>query len=240
LRYDELLVQLVHRASKEYDGPDAIRTKDGNASANYTKTRQWETAFAMSGAGPLRLNVDQKIQKSDPIWAEASACEVYRQSWSCMKDYNHPALITEILSVELPFSGVRYPLSDEALVGIVDLVGRTADGSLVIVDHKTTAHPHRDTHKIRFDSQLLLYGWAYEQMTGQTVKYVGKNFLRSGWLVMAEWDADLAMEDMMRREMIVTAIRSGVFIRQNPADYGSRCGNCEFQSYCHPAWKEAA
>lgn len=77
-----------------------------------------------------------------------------------------------VLAVELPFGlPVVHPETGEVLpyeeriVGAIDLIAEDADGTIVVVDHKTAARADKEKAK-RADTQMSLYAIATKKLLG--------------------------------------------------------------------------
>ena len=135
---------------------------------------------------------------------------------------------------------IEYIHDDVIFNGYIDLVCRTSNGKLAIIDHKTSKELPT-MQKVARHQQLLLYGWAVWRLTGEKPDYIGINHLRSNKLVMAHFDLDLALEVLKTKLHTINGIDNKVFIKQDPFGYGNKCQTetakgiryCPFFSTCH-------
>lgn len=235
---------LYARADKDYIGNDAIRNAKGEAPKVPAMTTAWKDAAKALGLPERKTAIDGTVAKLDSGYLGISIIDVFQESFKILENYAHPSDIGEIEVLEKQLSGVRYPTTGKALTGKIDLIGRTADGFRVIVDHKSAARTHRDPVKVSFSEQLLLYGWADYQMTGRIPEYIAINFLRSNTLVAGFFDMAEAEDALARREQIIMAILRGVFPRRGPVEFGSPCYNentknrCAYLQKCYPKFAE--
>ena len=150
---------------------------------------------------------------------------------------------TEIVAVEQPFDVPLIDLDtgevlDRALVGTLDLIGRDADGRIVVVDLKTSARKYTD---LQIDASLQLSVYSYATaMNG----LADQEDLRLRFDVLTKtkqpelhryWtQRDRAASLRLFRLVaeVLHAIEAGVF-HPNP---GWQCKDCPFQSRCW-AWR---
>lgn len=228
------------RATKDYIGEDAIRSKDGKVARSPQMTSAWGAASAALNLDQRKRIIDVAVGKQDSDYADTSVVEVFCGTFTCLRDYEHPSAIVQIDAIETNLANVRYPRTGKAVTGKIDLICRTAENDLMIVDHKTSQHAHQEAYKVGYSEQLLLYGWAYFQMHGKVPEYIGINFIRKNWFVASPFDMELAQECVQRRETAIQGILRGVFIARNPTDFGSPCYGeyskykCPYLAVCHP------
>lgn len=237
--YHQRLQDVRRRASKDYAGSDAIRTKDGSVSKSPHLTSAWTDALKSSGLEALREGIDWAAGESDSQWTVASICDTYSDVVTMLASYRDPYDIHTIEAVEFKIQH-KYPQSGEPMVGFIDIVARSPRGHLIIIDHKTTSKPHRESYKVEHHDQLLLYGWAYSKLTGQTPGYLGINFIKNNSMVVGAFDMNLAERAIERREKRIAGINAGIFPIQSPTEFGSPCWReysrtaCPYLDMCHP------
>lgn len=237
--YHQRLQDVRRRASKDYAGSDAIRTKDGSVSKSPHLTSAWTDALKKSGLEALREGIDWAAGESDSQWTVASICDTYSDVVTMLASYRDPYDIHTIEAVEFKIEH-KYPQSGEPMVGFIDIVARSPRGHLIIIDHKTTSKPHRESYKVEHHDQLLLYGWAYSKLTGQTPGYLGINFIKNNSMVVGAFDMNLAERAIERREKRIAGINAGIFPIQSPTEFGSPCWReysrmaCPYLDMCHP------
>lgn len=130
---------------------------------------------------------------------------------------------------------------DLAFMGYIDLIGRNADGKLIVVDHKTSKM-EPDAEKVERHEQLLLYGLMVELQSGEAPHQVGISHLRSGKLVLGRYRRDKAVAALERLLQVHAAIEKQVFVRQHPDAFGNACvrvfggkvNACPGLQFCHP------
>jgi len=241
--YHRRLLDLRRRAGKDYAGSDAIRTKEGNVSRSPHLTSSWSDALKKSGLEALREGIDWAAGESDGQWEVASLCDTYSDVITMLETYKDPYDIHTVEAVEFKIQH-KYPQSGEPMVGFIDIVARSPRGHLMIIDHKTTAKPHRESYKVEHHDQLLLYGWAYSKLTGQTPGYLGINFVKNNTMVVGAFDMNLAERAIARREKRIESINAGIFPIQSPTEFGSPCWRefsrtaCPYLDQCHPEFAQ--
>lgn len=136
----------------------------------------------------------------------------------------HVPLKEEVLAVEQRF---RLPLEDHFLVGVLDRVSRSEDGTILITDYKTSkALPTQpDVDK---DQQLIIYHhFAHDLYPGRPI-LMRLHFLKFDFIFETE-PTDEAWA--CAREQVLGAahaIQSGRF---DPTP-GRICGYCDYQNLC--------
>lgn len=128
------------------------------------------------------------------------------------------------------------------LNGYIDLISKTKSGKLSIIDHKTSSGDPPEIYKVQRHHQLLLYGWAVHKLSGEKPDLIGINHIKSGKLVLANYDHDYAQEVVNTKLEIIKAIENKVFIKRDPFAYNSPCIKklstgtryCPYIKNCHP------
>lgn len=77
-------------------------------------------------------------------------------------------------------------LMDNQFKGFIDRVDRSPGGGLIVADYKTGKIPHQNWVLGKF-TQILLYGWAYQEITGET-PVSGKLIYTKGAVFELEFD----------------------------------------------------
>jgi hypothetical protein len=236
---------LYYRASAEYKGRDAIRTADGGIPKNPTMTRVWKDEVKRSGIDQKIDDINNEINYILPdSYASIKMATVYSEAEFLAKRYKHPTLIKEVSSIEFGFSvpdHVGDPTSPDpeqqvphiknlatlpngaVFRGFIDLVGKLADGSTIIVDHKTSSGEPPSELKVKHHEQLLLYAFFWNQLTGEWPSKIGISHLRSGTLVTANVNQEMAIQAALRHSEVVEAIGKNVFLKNAPFEFGSPC-----------------
>lgn len=137
---------------------------------------------------------------------------------------------------------IKYPDDNDLFNGYIDLVCRTPDGKLAVIDHKTSKGDAPSVTKVARHQQLLLYGWAIWRVTGTAPEYIGINHLRTNKLVLAPFSMEMALEALKSKLQTINGVNHNVFIKQDPYGYGSMCITdsakgpryCPYFDMCHP------
>lgn len=238
--YRREYAQLKFRASKEYTGRDAIRTASGEVPKNLGMTASWQQALGASGLPKRKETLDKAAHRMGDIWKSVSFVDVYIDVCEIVGLHTKPLLIKDVLEVEYAFNVNMFGTEFK---GFLDLVARTIDGKVVIIDWKTNSRTHKDSYKVAHHPQLLLYGWMYEHLTGTTPDQIAIGFLRANDLVVADYDPELAIETMARRDRLIDGINKDVFPMASPVQFNSPCHNgkivCPYLERCHPKYASA-
>lgn len=124
------------------------------------------------------------------------------------------------------------PFGDDAVVvGSIDRVDVHEDGSLEVIDYKTSKRV-RDRAAVRRSLQLALYALACEHLYGRLPAVVTLDFVVAGVRIsvpIEEIDLDAARAEVVR---VAEAIRAERF---EPTP-NRLCGWCDFRGLC-PAWE---
>lgn len=124
------------------------------------------------------------------------------------------------------------PFGDDAVVvGSIDRVDAHDDGTLEVVDYKTTKRI-RDRDAVRRSLQLAIYAVACEHLYGRLPAAVTLAFVVPGVDVRVPTD-ELDLEGARRA---VAEVAAGVRAQRFPPTPGRLCGWCDFRSVC-PAWE---
>ncbi len=129
--------------------------------------------------------------------------------------------------------------------GYIDIVARDERGRIILGDHKTSQKKPGEMD-VKRHQQLLMYAWAWHQLTGEWPALIGINHLRSGSFIPAEVDQNFAQQVVLRHMTIVDAIDKKVFVCHDPHGFGAPCLDyrtgepaCAYFKHCHPElWKE--
>lgn len=232
--------RLKFRATKEYTGPNAIRTASGEVPKNLGMTQAWQQALGASGLPKRKVLLDKAAHKAGDIWQTVSFIDVFVDVSEIIENHTTALPIHEVVDVEYEFN---VSVEGAQFRGFLDLIAKTQDGRLAIIDWKTNSRTHRDSYKVAHHPQLLLYGWIYERLTGTRPDLIAIGFLRSNDLVMAEYDAELAEETIGRRHRLIDGINKDVFPMASPVAFNSPCHNgkmvCPYLERCHPKYAAA-
>lgn len=136
----------------------------------------------------------------------------------------HVPLDEQVLAVERKF---RLPLSDHTLIGVIDRVGRTKDGKLVITDYKTSSKLPTQPEVDR-DRQMTIYHHCAQNLYPEKPVIARLHFLRFDYVFETEPSEEAWMG--VEQELLRAAygIESGHF-KPRP---GWRCEYCDYVTLC--------
>ncbi len=124
--------------------------------------------------------------------------------------------------------------------GYIDLVGKDAKGRTILADHKTSQKLPSGCD-VKRHQQLLLYAWAWHELTGEWPVLIAISHLRSGQFVTAEITPAYIQSTVERHLSIIDAIEKEVFILHDPHGFGAPCIDyrsgkpaCAYFKHCHP------
>lgn len=249
--YSKGMSTLLERSSPGYMGNDAIRKRDGTPASNPSMTSEWKNSYQKLGLESthqcLCLYLDGTISLSGEDFIDA-----YSEAKHLCSNYKGSSYLTNALEVEMPISkktstGVLNPVfmptkhggrKNIYLLGFIDLVSELDDGSLALVDHKTSMSAFTGTD-IKYNAQLLAYCYAYEKIRGVRPHYIGINNIRSGDVVLVDTPpVKEAMEVLDSLFSCHKLINDGVWMKHSPEPY-SPClamygSSCPYLNKCWP------
>lgn len=190
------LLCLYARADKSYIGTDCIRKADGGIPSKPQATKAWKTFInddaSLQGTIQLlnlELSSTVKIDTNNRK-GELSIVDIFSDIYYASTKYYHNPRLKKTIEVEFGIS--NYDSESQSLInplpmpekfggnddfyfkGFIDLISEDEQGKLIILDHKTnkTPYSHED---LLYNVQLLSYVWAYQEVTGRKVDYIGIN-----------------------------------------------------------------
>lgn len=265
--YAHDISHLYRRAHPDYNGPDRIRKADGSPTSAPHMTKAWKTSLVDLQLDDRKNDLDIKTYTLlGPSFAGVSLADCYAETLAILGDYKDPPQIASVEHIEFPLShrvfgddrkvidvynpivlprtGVLFNAYIDAVVRLVPSLG----GGITLIDHKTSKDLP-DATKVAHWDQLLKYAWAWAQLQLQVTgveewpTHIGINHLRSGTLVLAEVDPDLARWAIERHEEGILAQKAGGYLRRDPFGYNSPClkfkdgavdSHCPHLFKCHP------
>jgi hypothetical protein len=240
--YSKLTDSLYLRANKDYEGADAIRTKDGKIPSNPQMTGQWKKLEGELGISIRKEAIDNFFRERPPH-INFSITDVLSEARNLCSKYQHHPEITNVIGIEVPISQVNddeitnpvslEPLGVEGyyLHGFVDLLGEYR-GRGIIIDHKTSMKVP-SIEDISHHIQLLTYSWAMEQINpSMPMSYVGIDHIRTGQVIIAQVPAN---RDELLREYFKAHqdISNGLFRMKLNMCSDWFGGKCPYYSHCH-------
>lgn len=251
-RYSKDMGRLIERSSPFYRGKDAIRKKDGSPASNPQMTSDWKLSYESSGLSSLHdsllmyLNGSLDMEGSDFINA-------YSEAKYLCSSYKGSSWLDNSIEVEMPISkknsdgSILNPVlmpskhggrKNIYLLGFIDLVSKLDDGSLLLVDHKTSSSSFTGSD-VSYNAQLLSYAYAYEKIKGVRPHYIGINNIRDDEVVFVETPSSKeAMEVLDSLFSCHKLINDEVWIKHSPEPY-SPCvsmygSTCPYLNKCWP------
>lgn len=247
--------ELYLRASAEYDGPDAIRKKDGTVSAYPEMTGTWIKEVKRLNIDGIKIDIDNQFAFLNPELIEISISDVMTDSFNILKKYSIPESIVKTLHTELPISKevngqilnqVKIPEKyvdgdDINLVAFIDWIGITkvnGKEGLTIIDYKTNKS-NTNSNQVKYNAQLCIYSYAVEKVLGQKVDRIGIHHLRSNTLHLAKVDPKIVDDVMANTFNPHLSIKQGIFKKHMPDSNYSPCLNmygkkCPYINNCYP------
>lgn len=248
------LSELLYRTSIQCkDVNTAIRNKDNSVMKdpiNYPSSsflRELKNCSTYKYKGELDLIASKQKEEFidiSVVWCLADAI--------CMADnFIIPEWVYKTIGLELGFGvdeNTRFNLGEDnntSIVGFIDWVVELDDGSIMVIDHKTSKITSKPSPlDVLYHPQLNLYAYIFEKLTGKTVNYIGINHLRSGEIIIAEVDLEVKESNYQHLLELYNHSQSGVYIRRRPTDYMSPCVKKDIKSgrvlntcpYLHKCW----
>lgn len=239
ISYIETVSELLMRCHPEYDGDDAIRTKDGKAPAdplNYAP-KAFSEAFSKLEVGLLEQTIDVAAQRLNEDFSDnsISLAKVAAEAYYFVRCFSFPDYYKKTLHVEL---SVNDPLQDLYVFlaqgvywnGFIDWIFEDEDGAVTIADHKTSkALP--TMQEVQQHDQLNIYAVLYYELFGRWPEYIAINHMRSNTIVRVEPDPDIAKEiyNFYREVLEQILSKDNLWLRKSPS-----------QKYSTPCVKEIA
>lgn len=247
-----------------------IRNKDGSIPKNVAMNGKYKAEVERLGLDVRSERINHMAQsRADLQGIDLSYC--YAESRFLLTDYQDIPGISQVHHVEFPISDkiyrvdaagltvrnehgvpevdsianpVQLPQTQNYLNGYVDLIANVY-GKIALIDHKTSAGDAPDVVTVMYWDQLLLYAWAYKQLTGNAPYYIGINHLRSRQCVLAPINWDLVEDAVARFEHNIISAELGHFCKRSPTEYQSPCVGgaksmsdvkrvCPYLDLCYP------
>ena len=136
----------------------------------------------------------------------------------------------EVVGVEVPFS-LEIPGREERMVGAFDLVGKTDDGRIVIVEHKTAARRWSDD-QLRYDLQASVYAWAARELGFGEVDLVYQVLLKTKKPAVVTYPVDRDDGDIDELHRVITGVMRVVEAGAYWPQRGWSCTSCPYGQAC--------
>ena len=257
LEYSRDVRTLYHRASADYTGKLAIRTKDGKVSNSPMMTSGWKTASKNLNLGERYYELEDEFNQIC-ILEDISLVEAFTEAYNLASNYETPEEIIETVALEFKLSDYNYEtkeftnavlMPDEYggdteiyLNGYIDWLGYVmfeGQRRFALIDYKSSKE-NLTVDKLEYHAQLLAYVYAVEKLTGIQVEVIGVHSLRHKKLVLVEVDRDIlkvANNSLFSKHNLIA---NNYFYQEHlPDSQYSKCLNsfnkeCPFLQYCYP------
>ena len=237
--FAERTEELHFRASKNCK-VNPIRKSNGDVAAKPKQTSAWQAASESLGLQALSADIASETMICFPdLPFDFSLGDVFSQARFLAKNFVPPAEIAEVLHVEFKINArPPEPHSDVDILGFIDLVARDSEGRLMIIDHKSWSEQTTE-HFVRHNTQLHLYAFGFQQMTGEYPDFLAINELKTNRLILAPFDHSL-MEILLERFFsLIPLTQQSTFPGHSPDTMYSPCFNqfnkpCPFLNHCWP------
>ena len=190
------LLQLYIKADVSYVGKDSIRKADGGVASKPQATKAWKNFIQENvelNATIQLLNLELssiiKIEINNRK-GELSLVDLFSNIYYATTKYVHNPRLKKTLDVEIGISDYDYntqaiinPLLMPTKFGgkdnvffkaYIDLIVEDDEGKVIILDHKTNKTPF-SYDDLLYNVQLMSYVWAYQEVSGRKVDYIGIN-----------------------------------------------------------------
>jgi len=253
LDYHKDINQLYVRASAAYNGPDAIRTKNGSVPKAPEMTGVWKSECRRLDLTGRKTRIDDTISSSNTKLASVSITDVFSKAYILAKNYVTPNAFEEILHLELPLSqwdknanvlrnAVPFPGCSHPNVyfnGFIDNIAKIrVDGRSVyaVIDYKTSKETF-NTNIVSHNQQLLMYAAGVEELMNIPITHVAILSLTSGDLVVAPVDKEIQAEVIENFNKIIDKAFKNDFHKHVPDTKYSPClsmfgGECPMLQHC--------
>lgn len=250
---------LYERASEEYKGPAPIRTKDGKVPSNALMTSAWKQSLEKLGLVEKAYAINKIVSYLCPsLPNDINIAEVYAEAYFLCGRFKEPSNVIETIHVEFPISDVRREgklinavllpqehggSEGKYLNGYIDkvaLVNHEGEEGLAIIDFKSGGEFAKAD--IEYNPQLYSYVYAYELVTGDTIKFIGIHNIRKNNQVLIPVDREVMDRVLTNLFSTHALIKAGIFRKHLPDSKYSKCLNsygkpCPYLELCWPGVK---
>ena len=256
LSYNADILQLYQRASPEYRGIDAIRTKAGEVPKAPEMTGVWKQECKKLRLDDRKKTLDICVNSISTELEKVSITEVFSKAFNIAANYVTPPEIHEILYLELPLSRWSYTESklynpikfpgclheNIYLNGYIDLVCKlNINGKIVnaVVDYKTSKEEFTKSI-VEHNQQLLVYAKAAELLLNIDIEYIAiLSFLQSR-LIYTPVNKEVQDLILINYNNVINNSLNISYIKHVPDSKYSPCLNsfkdvCPFLENCWPS-----
>lgn len=253
LTYSNQIQELYIRAHKDYQGPDAIRKRDGQAADSPQLTGDWKQAERELNLVERSIQLDEAFRSLNSTLRNISVSSAFAEAHNLMVHYRNPSELTAVAAVEWPIS--EWQASREKMInpvlapsrlggdegiylkGSIDLIAKIGD-KIALIDHKTSKES-LSTENVAHHVQLNVYAYCYYQRFGHYPDYLGINSIRHSELVLAYFNESVMKDCVTSLLSVHPLIKSQFFKKHFPDSAYSPCikrygSVCPFLKHCHP------
>lgn len=252
-QYARIYGYLLHRASANYHGVDAIRNNDGTVpkDPHNFPPKQLRSEYERHQLPGLKMAVDNTAAIINPEFRRFSLCDTAAQAAACFYNFSIPDWVDEITGVEYTSDQkLGWDEDTKEWAWFVDLSYTTQDGDEVISDHKT-GKTKPSGLDVAFHPQLNLYAYLWNEAKDRMPKYLAINHLPSGDVVAAAVDLKIVLDNYEHFKTIQQSInlahQHDCWPARLPTEYNSPCikrdwktqqvtSVCPYLQLCHPRY----
>lgn len=251
IEYNKIVQMLYYKASADYKGSDAIRTLSGSIPKNPSQTTEWKNQLESKGGHILKEDIDNYCNKYALTQLEFNVSDLYCECYKWLSVYKKPEEEKEVLAVEFGISHVEGDQilnpchiegNNNLLRCYLDKVGIYSSNNVEgigIIDYKTSASEMNEMH-VANNEQLYIYVFAYEQVTGNTVTFIGIENIKFQNLQLVPVDRDKLKSIVDNFFFRIKMIEQKLFYKEHsPDNMYSKCLNsygkvCPYLNQCYP------
>jgi RecB family exonuclease len=228
---------LMNRASaRAFEDP--IRNKDGSVPRdlqNYPPS-SWTKALKDSKLFEGKALWDNWAAAQKVLFNRVSYCYLVGDALGQALAFQLPTWIDKVDSVEMPVSSCldnHVPvqgLDNAYWVMFIDLICRTNDDRIVLIDHKTSKKKP-SIFDVQQHPQLNLYSYAYQHLYGRLPDALGIYHAPSATLVVAKCSPEIVQETVVHHTQVAQrALQTEFICRRHPQEYGAPCIQSDYKS----------
>ena len=246
---------ILWRASlKCKDDSLAIRKQDGDILKDPIESpgRSFKNICNETGVTQKFGDLDREVRTINNDFIETSFSWLIAKAYYLVKYFEVPKWVKKTAHVELGISNeetnkVIIPNTEKPLQGYIDWIVELEDGSLCLLDHKTSKKKPTPL-EVFIHPQLNIYVWLYEQIYGRFIELIGINHLESGEYVICDTNRKVVESMVKETSLLEQQIEKGVHYKHNPTEFQSPCikkdwktgkikESCPYLSHCHPIFE---
>lgn len=250
--------EVAHKATKDYQGADAIRNKGGDIPKDVWSfpPAAFTQALAAAGVPSLRMAFDNAAAMQNDKWRSISVVNMLGAAAYMVLYFKKPSWLKRTLAVEMPFSNTEDDLvvflQDERFLtyfdGFIDWVAESNDDKLIIADHKT-GKTKPTPQDVLHHPQLNMYAYFYHEVYGRWPDVLAINHMLTHEYIFAQVDVDIVQSVVSYFRGIQKQIKQSSFVRHLPTEYNTPCirkdyktgavvESCPYLERCWPYYAE--